>query len=92
MALLAYWGGLLQCSKVHMRMCGIRENGTLSLFSQVSNGTSVLCLQVSSTPRFFTLRDQAQAVPLSQVLSQMRLFSLAPYFRRTVALTRSAPL
>ena len=33
-----------------------------------------------------------QAVPLSRVLSQMRLFSLAPYFRRTVALTRSAPL
>ena len=33
-----------------------------------------------------------QVVPLSQVLSQMRLFSLAPYFRRTAALTCSAPL
>ena len=33
-----------------------------------------------------------QAVPLSQVLSQMRLFSLSPYFQRTVALTRSTPL
>ncbi|VFV31553.1 Hypothetical predicted protein, partial [Lynx pardinus] len=33
-----------------------------------------------------------QAVPLSQVLSQTRLFSPAPYFRRTVALTCSAPL
>ena len=33
-----------------------------------------------------------QAVPLSQVLSQMWLFSPAPYFRRTAALTHSAPL
>ena len=33
-----------------------------------------------------------QAVPLSQVLSQMWLFSLAPYFQRTAALTRSTPL
>ncbi|VFV40837.1 Hypothetical predicted protein, partial [Lynx pardinus] len=33
-----------------------------------------------------------QAVPVSQVLSQMRLFSPAPYCRRTAALTRSAPL
>ncbi|VFV36159.1 Hypothetical predicted protein [Lynx pardinus] len=33
-----------------------------------------------------------QAVPLSRVLPQMRLFSPAPYFRRTAALTRSAPL
>ena len=63
-----------------------------TLFSPISNRAPALYLQVSSTPRFFTLRDQAQAVPLSQVLSQMRLFSLAPYFRRTVALTRSAPL
>ena len=33
-----------------------------------------------------------QAVPLSQILSQMRLFSLASYFRRTAALTCSSPL
>ena len=33
-----------------------------------------------------------QAVPLSRVLSQMRLFSPAPHFRRTAALTLSAPL
>ena len=33
-----------------------------------------------------------QAAPLSRVLSQMQLFSPAPYFRRTEALTRSAPL
>ena len=31
-------------------------------------------------------------LPLSRVLSQMRLFSPAPYFRRTAALTGSAPL
>ena len=33
-----------------------------------------------------------QAVPLSWVFSVMRLFSPAPYFWRTVALTHSAPL
>ena len=33
-----------------------------------------------------------QAAPLSQTLSQIRLFSPTPYFRRTVALTRFAPL
>ena len=33
-----------------------------------------------------------QALPLSQVLSQMQLFSLAPYVQRTAALTRAALL
>ena len=33
-----------------------------------------------------------QAVPVSQVLSRMWLFSPAPYFRRTAALTSSVPL
>ena len=33
-----------------------------------------------------------QAAPLSQALSQMRLFSPAPYLRRSVALTRSGLL
>ena len=43
--------------------------------------------------RAFSLSvTRPQAVPLSQVLSQMRLFSLAPYFQRTAALTCSAPL
>ena len=38
------------------------ENGDTqlpSLFSQISNRVPVLCLQLSSTPLFFTLRDQA---------------------------------
>nr|XP_060508905.1 uncharacterized protein LOC132691542 [Panthera onca] len=43
-------------------------------------------------PAFSLSMIRPQAVPLSQVLSQMRLFSPAPYFRRTAALTRSASL
>ena len=43
-------------------------------------------------PAFSLSVTRPQAVPLSQVLSEMRLFSLAPYLRRTAALTRSAPL
>ena len=35
---------------------------------------------------------KTQAVPLSRVLSQVRLFPPAPYFRRTVALAHSTPL
>ena len=30
-----------------------------TLFSPISNRAPVLCLQLSSTPRFFTVRDQA---------------------------------
>ena len=62
-----------------------------SLFSQISNGALVLLLQLSSTPRFSTLHDQAPGVPLPRVLTQMRLLSAAPYFRRTASLTCSAP-
>uniref|UniRef100_A0ABI7ZSU9 RBR-type E3 ubiquitin transferase n=1 Tax=Felis catus TaxID=9685 RepID=A0ABI7ZSU9_FELCA len=43
-------------------------------------------------PAFSLSATRPQAVPLSRVLSQMRLFSPAPYSRRTAALTRSAPL
>ena len=43
-------------------------------------------------PAFSLSVTRPQAVPLSQVLFQMRLFSPASYFQRTVALTRSAPL
>ena len=43
-------------------------------------------------PSFPLSVTRPQAAPLSQVLSQMQLFSLAPYFRRTAALTCSAPL
>ena len=79
--------------RMHMRGSG--ENGTTQLpilFSRISNHVPVLCLQLSSTPCFFTLHDQAPGSTFSQVLSQMWLFSLAPYFRRTAALTRSAPV
>ena len=43
-------------------MRGSGQNGAtqlLSLFSWISNRVSVLYLQLSSTPCFFTLRDQA---------------------------------
>ena len=43
-------------------------------------------------PTFPLSVTRPQAVPLSLVLSQMRLFSPAPYFRKTAALTCSAPL
>ena len=43
-------------------------------------------------PAFPLSVTRPQAVPLSQVLSHMWLFSPAPYFRRTAALTRSALL
>ena len=43
-------------------------------------------------PAFSLSVTRPQAVPLSRVLSQMRLFSPAPHFRRTAALTLSAPL
>ena len=53
--------------------------------SAVAHRSSVF----SSRPLSVT---RPQAVPLSRVLSHLRLFSPAPYFRRTAALTRSAPL
>ena len=43
-------------------MRGSGQNGAAqspSLFSRISNRAPVLCPQLSSTPRFFTLRDQA---------------------------------
>ena len=43
-------------------------------------------------PAFSLSETRPQAVPLSRVLSRMRLFSPTPHFRQTVALTRSAPL
>ena len=45
-----------------------------------------------SLPAFSLSVTRPQAVPLSQVLSQMQLFSPAPYFRRTAALTHSTTL
>ena len=45
-----------------MRLRGSRKNGVTrlpGLFSQITNRAPVLCLQLSSTPRFSILRDQA---------------------------------
>ena len=45
-----------------MRMRGSGENGTTqlpSLFSLISSHAPVLCLQLLSTPCFFTVCDQA---------------------------------
>ena len=62
-----------------------------TLFSRISNHTPVLCLQLSSTPRFFTVRDQAPgSTSLPSFVSNAAVFP-SP-FRRTAALTHSAPL
>ena len=78
-----------------MRMCGSGENGATqlpSLFSQNSNCAPVLCLQLLFTPHSFTLRDQAPgSTSLPSFVSNVAVF-LAPYFQRSAALTRSAPL
>ena len=45
-----------------MHMRGSGENGATqlpSLFSLISNRAPVLCLQLSPTPHFFTVHDQA---------------------------------
>ena len=76
-------------------MCGSGENGAPQLPSLFSGSAMVYPSSVFSfrlLPAFSLSVTRFQAVPLSQVLSQLRLFSLAPYFRRTVALTHSASL
>ena len=71
------------------------ENGATqlpSLFSRISNRALVLHLQLSSPPRFSTLSDQAPGSnSLPSFVSDVA-FPPAPYFRRTAALTGSAPL
>ena len=59
MALLAYWGGVLQSSQVLMRMCGSGKNGAAWLFSRIINRAPIFSVQLSSTPRYFTLHGQA---------------------------------
>ena len=77
-----------------MCMCGSSENGATqlpSLFSQISNRTPILCLQLSSTPCFFTLHDQAPgSTSLLSFVSDVAIFP-GP-FSRTAALIHSAPL
>ena len=57
------------------------ENGTTqlpSLFSRISNRTPVLCLQLSSTPCFFTLRDQAPgSTSLLSFVSDVAVFPVS---------------
>ena len=54
-------------------------SSTGTLFSRISNHTPILHLWLSSTPCFTLFVTKPQAAPLSRVLSQTRLFSLAPY-------------
>ena len=76
MVLLAYWGGVLWHLWVHMHGSG--ENGAsqlLSLFTQISNCAPFLCLQLLSTPRFFTVRDQAPgSTSLPSFVSDVAVF------------------
>ena len=76
-------------------MRGTGENGTTqppSLFFPISVAQPSFLFSSCPLPAFPLSVTRPQAVPLSLVLSQMRLFSPAPYFRRTAALTRSTPL
>ena len=77
-----------------MRMRGTGEDGgtqVSSVFSRISNHAPDLCLQLLPTPRFFTLRDQAPgSTSLPSFVSNAAVFP-SP-FRRTAALTHSAPL
>ncbi|XP_053057261.1 uncharacterized protein LOC128311327 isoform X2 [Acinonyx jubatus] len=94
MALLASWGGVLPRSKVRMRLRGSGQNGVTS-YPVCSPGSAMaLSSSVFSSrplPAFPLSVTRPQAVPRSRVLPRTRLFSPAPYSRRTAALTRSAP-
>ena len=79
---------------VHMRgsIEKWRHSSTQSVLLDQQSRTGPLSSALVHSPLFPLSVTSPQVVPLSQVLSQMRLFSLAPYFRRTAALTRSTPL
>ena len=59
-------------------MCRSGENGATQLpglFSQISNHAPILCLQLSSTPCFFTLHDQApSSTSLPSFISDVAIF------------------
>ena len=67
MAPLVYWGGLLwRCRCIYSCLGSVKMasprypvSSIGILFSPVSHHTSILCLQLSSTPCFYTLHDQA---------------------------------
>ncbi|XP_044910944.1 uncharacterized protein LOC123384648 isoform X2 [Felis catus] len=94
MALLASWGGVLRRSKVRLRLRGSGQNGVTS-YPVCSPGSAMAhpssVFSSPPLPAFPHSVTRPQAVPRSRVLPQTRLFSPAPYSRRTAALTRSAP-
>ena len=64
----------------------------MELFSQISNHVPILCHQLSSTPRFFTVRDQAPgSTSLPSFVSDAAVFP-GSLLGRTSALARSAAL
>ena len=92
---LAYWGGA--CGA---RRCACASAGAVKMASPSHPGCSPGSA-ITHPSSVFSFRPlpalslsvtRSQAVPLSRVLSQIRLFPPALYFRRTVALTCSAPL
>ncbi|VFV35082.1 Hypothetical predicted protein [Lynx pardinus] len=92
MALLAYW---VDCCARRCVCAGAVKMApptypVCSPGSAVTHQSSIF--RSHPLPAFPLSVTRPQAVPLSQVLSQMRLFSLAPYFRRTAVLTPFAPL
>nr|XP_060470478.1 E3 ubiquitin-protein ligase parkin isoform X1 [Panthera onca] len=94
MALLASWGGVLRLVGAYAHA---RERNMASASYPVCSPRSAIAHPSSvfssrPLPAFSLSATRPQAVPLSRVLSQMRLISPAPYSRRTAALTLSAPL
>ena len=78
-----------------MRMRGMGENGTIklpSLFSWTSSRAPILCLQLSSIPRFFTVRDHAPgSTSLLSFVSDAAVFP-SPLLLKDCGFDRSAPL
>ena len=76
-------------------MCGSSENGATqlpSLFSRISNHEPILCLQLSSIPRFFTVRDHAPgSTSLLSFVSDAAVFP-SPLLLKDCGFDRSAPL
>ncbi|XP_044910968.1 uncharacterized protein LOC123384650 isoform X2 [Felis catus] len=81
-------------SKVRLRLRGSGQNGVTS-YPVCSPGSAMAhpssVFSSPPLPAFPLSVTRPQAVPRSRVLPQTRLFSPAPYSRRTAALTRSAP-
>ena len=87
MALLAYWGELLGAPRC-VCACAVAVKMAPPGYSDCSPKSAVAhpaCLfSFRPLPAFSLSVTRPQAVPLSQVLSQMRLFSPAPYFHAAV--------